>query len=1800
MKKKQLIFILFFWLNFLFGNNFNEENKLQFTDSFVNNDSLAKTTKISHTVNISVSNNNPCSGDTISFSSVVSGSGPNIYSWNFGDGSPVSAAPNPTHVFNSLGNGSVVFNVILTVTVGSEVVSSTPLSIIVKQQPNISFFDVDNPNNPFDNCNSASNQYLINVGNSSISASNITSYIVNWGDGISQPFSNSDFPISHQYTFGSFTLSITAIGSNQCIKSISYQVKNVLNPGAGLPLPPNSSGLCAFTTIPFTITEWGANSLDTTYTINYGDGPSSITYHQDQMVLNSLYYNSTNPALSLPFPIPHEYTSASCPGFFTITLTIANDCSELPPITIGVRVTKIPEALISGPSIKCYNNSPVIFTNSSTPGYNSNCNQLTTYIWDFGDPAGTNNIINTGPISTGSQPNGSHVFSAPGNYTVTLTAISQNSCVPPSSNDTHQICIEPPLVPLFTIPQQVCINTPVAIVNNTSPTNCPQSIPTYSWTITYTSGNCGTSPSYSYISNTSSSSFEPSINFAEAGIYTIKLTATNSCPSVDSPTQTITVTKPPVVSIAPINDYCGNLPYNINPQVTICKPDPYPINTIEYIWSVTPSTGVTIPSPNQENPGIIEFTLPGTYTVTLNVNNHICGNSTASQTFNIITPPLLTNTSLSQTICSSQSTTIVNLNANPSNATISWTAATTSGITGFSTSGSNTIPSEMLINPNTTSGTVEYTITTSLNGCISTATYIITVEPLPTITQPTPVITCIGGSATLSVSQITGATYEWFYNTSNNNTGGTPAPGTNTSFSYNPPTSTIGELYYYCIITNIPSASGACNSITSNAVAVTIEAIPILTIQPSTSQTICVNQNANTLSVTTSGTITPGGIPPNPTYQWYSSDASGGMPIPVATTATFSPPTFTVAGSYYYFVTVDYSNSLCGNAGVLTSAVFGINVVDAPVITSQPFSPQILCQGSTTTPSTLTITPTGLNYQWFSNTVNSAINGTPIPVTGVTSDNTFTPPTPTTLGSIYYFCAVSSITNCSTISSLAEITLVAGTSINPTVNVTQIPCYNSPPQNNGEIAIVSTIPVGYTINWTGPGISNSSASTISNLAPGNYELTIADTNGCPFVQTYTILPQPSEIIIPTATINNVSCLGGNNGSIDITPAGGTTSTGIYNYAWSLNGNLISNQQDIINLTAGTYSVIVTDDNGCQKSETFTITEPTTSITLPVLSSVTNVTCNGEATGAITINSPSGGTPNYTYNWYLNGILAPQYQNLQNISNLIAGTYSLELTDSLGCSPSLGTDLTVVISEPPPISITYTTTPVTCDGADNGSITITSILGGVPGVPPYPTVVFDGVTLTTPFLNIPFSNLSPGNYTLDVTDSVGCQKSFTIPIASPPAFNINNAVITQISCHGANDGRIALNPNIATPPITVSWTFTPFGSTTPIPFNNFALTLNNLAPGTYTVTINDGTTCPVINQSFTLNEPFPLTASISVTDALDCFNPNSGAINLIVSGGTQPYTYNGSLSLSNVTNIPPGNYSIVVDDANHCGPITVSYTIGRPTEVTVTATSTLNIDCDAKTVTRSFVAQASGGVPPYTYNWSSGVTSGAYNQFMTTNQNGLVTLNATDSRGCSALQLFTEDVTDIFSIGDFSIASDVSIGSISYGGHAINVPIEFTSTITGNFSSLSWDFGDGSPPVSSLVNEVVQHTYLNVGEFNVILTVTYGGVCTYPSNPYPITIGLGYLLVVPSAFTPGTKDNYNDTFRPVTKNLKNIQMDIYDTWGHLIYSETGDDLVGWDGKIKGYEAENGNYNYKVCGYTFYGKEECREGTFILKK
>ena len=363
---------------------------------------------------------NPCSGASVGFIPSVTGTGPYTYSWNFGDGSPTSNLQNPSHTFISLGCGSATFTVTLTITDASGCSNSVENTITVKQQPTIDYEDTRNPFTQFDNCGLTvpSSSYQIRLAKVDGASSCITGYNINWGDGSTQE-TNVQLPLNYTYTTaGTFNLVVTAISLNGCNISKTIVVKNVGNPSGGIVNPGSTTNLCAPTApIGLAISNWGTNAAGTIYEVNYGDG-SVVTYTQEQMI-QSAQYNSSSPASSSNYPIPHVYNITSCPSSsIPVTLTISNTCgSTIGSTTIGPILAK-PVANFTAPLKTCVGSS-VTYTNTTIAGFNQSCSRLTNYTWNFGDGSAE---VTTGNII--SPLNRSHTFTAAGTYSVTLTTTS--------------------------------------------------------------------------------------------------------------------------------------------------------------------------------------------------------------------------------------------------------------------------------------------------------------------------------------------------------------------------------------------------------------------------------------------------------------------------------------------------------------------------------------------------------------------------------------------------------------------------------------------------------------------------------------------------------------------------------------------------------------------------------------------------------------------------------------------------------------------------------------------------------------------------------------------------------------------------------------------------------------------------------------------------------------------------------------------------------------------------------------------------------------------------------------------------------------------------------------------------------------------------------------------------------------------------------------------------------------------------------------------------------------------------------
>ena len=459
---------------------------------------------------------------------------------------------------------------------------------------------------------------------------------------------------------------------------------------------------------------------------------------------------------------------------------------------------------------------------------------------------------------------------------------------------------------------------------------------------------------------------------------------------------------------------------------------------------------------------------------------------------------------------------------------------------------------------------------------------------------------------------------------------------------------------------------------------------------------------------------------------------------------------------------------------------------------------------------------------------------------------------------------------------ITTITVTQPALLTASINATNVSCNGA---NNGQaLAVISGGTPGFTYLW-----SNSQTTIgISPLVPATYFVLVTDANGCTANATTTIT-QPAILTMATSQ-TNILCFGNPTGSITISPSGGTSP---YFYLWS-NG---FTTQNLTNILAGNYSLVLTDNNGCTINGSFTLTQPATAIT--ATETHVNVLCFANNTGAIDL-TVSGGVPGYTYLW-------SNTATTQDLLNLVAGTYTVIITDLNNCSLIVP----IQITQPSAIlTINSNVTNVTCFGYNDGQINVTM----TGGTAPY-TYFWLGSGATTEDL----TNVSPGSYTLAVTDNNNCVTSATITVNQPSTPLSASILQNPISCYGYNDGQLSALGSGGTIPYTYLWNT---AQTTSV--------ISSLGAGGYTVTITDASGCQSSISDF-LTNPIPFIANFAVSDAVAC-NPatvnfyNSTVGNYIsaswtLSNGTLSNNLNGFQEVFNATGCYDLTLTVVA--ANGC-------------------------------------------------------------------------------------------------------------------------------------------------------------------------------------------------------------------------------------------------------------------------------------------
>ncbi|MEO5642774.1 MAG: PKD domain-containing protein [Bacteroidia bacterium] len=876
------------------------------------------------------------------------------------------------------------------------------------------------------------------------------------------------------------------------------------------------------------------------------------------------------------------------------------------------------------------------------------------------------------------------------------------------------------------------------------------------------------------------------------------------------------------------------------------------------------------------------------------------------------------------------------------------------------------------------------------------------------------------------------------------------------------------------------------------------------------------------------------------------------------------------------------ATSLCAGTYTCTisspsgcSITQSFNITQPPAITSTSTQVNELCNGDVT--GSATVNPSGGNpgytYSW---------NTSPVQTTATANG----------LAAGSYTCIITDANLCTfTIS----VTITQPPALIATTSSVQSTCGN--PNGTATVNISGGTPT-YTISWSTSPVQTTTTAT--GLLAGNYTVTVEDANSCSVTATVTVINAGS----PTATITSstdVSCFGVSNGDATVTAGSGTAP---YSYSW--NTTPVQNTTIATGLSAGLYTVTVTDANACTATAVVTITEPPA---LTISSSTTDVGCFGNATGTASV-IVNGGSPGYSYSWNTSPV-----QVTANAAAIVAGSYTCTVTDNNGCIITQS----VTITEPPQLTIAVAGFNVTCFSACNGQLVV--IPNG--GTPNYAFSWSTGCNMPS------CNNICAGTYTVDVTDANGCLVSASTSVTEPPAIVINTSSV-DAHCNLA-DGSASAIANGGTGALGFQWISGPATA-------NY----NNIPANTYSVIVTDANGCSDTATAI-VNNLNGVTSTLTSVTNLTCFNSNDGAIVTGTAGGNSPYGYSWSAPAVSATgsaaSLPAGTYTLTVTDANGCT-ATVTTTVTEPAAVTITANSNPTAVCAGTGV--QLTAIGGGGTPAYSFAWSPGPLAGntqnivpaattTYTAYVV-DANGcsdsttvLVTVNplpvslftADDLDGCAPLCVNFSDLSSIAAPGiiasgawDFGDGSPLAL--LQDTAHCYNTPgsynvtlnlittdgctatltlpsyitifanpvaafgaspqpasilnplITFTDSSQGA-ASWSWSFGDLTNASSVLQNPTF--TYPDPTCYQVVLAIASSDGCVDTTSRV-ICINPDVTIYVPNAFTPND-DGVNDIFYPAQIGIDpdEYEMWIFDRWGNMIFY-TNDLAKGWDGHVRG--------------------------------
>jgi len=705
--------------------------------------------------------------------------------------------------------------------------------------------------------------------------------------------------------------------------------------------------------------------------------------------------------------------------------------------------------------------------------------------------------------------------------------------------------------------------------------------------------------------------------------------------------------------------------------------------------------------------------------------------------------------------------------------------------------------------------------------------------------------------------------------------------------------------------------------------------------------------------------------------------------------------------------------------------------------------------------------------------------------------------------------------------------------------------------NNGAISISVIGGVSpYTYEWREIHFDSTyTTQNIANVRGGDYALTITDANGCFFFDTLTI---PNIVYVPVSMSVNSYVCNGLQGGVGIT-ANEADSAYYFTYSWSSTyntGSFITNDTVFSSSTAflaGSYTITLTNNQtGCAHYYDLTINQSVTPMTVAEVIHHNN--CYEDLTGSVIL-YPTGGDPlpAYQVTWTgPNGFTSSAF----HIQNLASGDYFYTVTDDMACI----VQGTARVEPVYPVQGYVTTEDILCYGYNNGSAN--AVFTGGTGTLNY--LWSNGAT--TAFIQ----SLTAGNYTVSVTDSLGCMKTETIVISQPPELFINTDFIQDVSCFGYSDGFIQTGTGGGTNPLTYTWLYN--GNN----FQQITEDIVNLEAGNYELILTDSSGCST-SEFFIVNQPEETIFTDSV-HVISCNNGADGYWEIVPTGLYHPYIAifstgdtisTDTVPALSVSGLNAGLYQSTITDANGCV-WNFSLLLEQPLPITVGLFDIQHVICKGDSTGIINLDAVHGGTAPYTYLWSNGATVNPLAAIPA----GIYNVTITDHKNCDIQETYEvhepyEYIKYFPTVINTSCLQSEDGSVVLYDENIYWSPFQNTFYLYDTLGTLIGSVPPGQP-ISNLA----------AGNYVTFLINEHG--CSATDS---ITVGLGEenCILIPNLVTPNA-DGYNDVF--AVKGgcfYDTFFVQIFTDWGAKVFESTECNFI-WNPKDNNAAANTVYYYY----------------------